>query len=744
MKLKQHHFFRSCTLLLFAVLTSLIWSCGSDDNEPPPPPPPPEAVTASFTASQPQISMDGNTATVTYTNTSTGTPDSFLWNFGTGATPPAVEVDDDTAQTVEYELADMESTVTVTLEARDASDTLLDSASEDVNLPALIASESISAPPAREPCSLTFQEDPGCFCSDPANADNPLCASVATNGDLEATELSTNFVDGFAAGGGWDLRSTRGFGSASTMTRVEENGNNFLEIAVSSIPTSDVFGDPNNNDAPWVMQTVSEPLNDMGENADEGWPVMGGQAASYVVLLDVYAETAGARVSFTPEVACGPCGAVDGSDSGDPNGPAAITLEQGWNQLTLQFDNTAVNGVSGATGAPLYTTVRGNVNWNFPENVGVRLALDNYRLIPIDVMPPDDDGGPTEGVQVNPVTFDVGGEPTFTFSFAGASANEVVVNPFPGGANPEENNVLQITNEGVETFDGHGWGLPAGSELDFTGENKVVRALVYSEEAIGVRLQVQGGIDDALILRTGAAHTGSGWEAVDFDFNNAEISGDGGQMNAGDIVAADGIYAESIITIGPDVQSPGTFFVDNIGLIDETPPEQVNLLTFDAGGEPSFTFSFAGASTNEVVVNPFPGGANPDANNVLQIINEGVETFDGHGWGFPAGLELDFSGTNKVLRALVYSEEAIGVRFQVQGGANDALILRASAAHTGSGWEAIDFDFNTAEISGDGGQANAGDIVAADGIYAESIITVGPDVQSPGTFFLDNIGILAE
>jgi len=251
--------------------------------------------------------------------------------------------------------------------------------------------------------------------------------------------------------------------------------------------------------------------------------------------------------------------------------------------------------------------------------------------------------------------------------------------------------------------------------------------------------------DDRLVSVQPSALNATAFNIFFGESENEEPVLTGVQTTATNMYESDGIFLIQVEAISPNGRTSSVFFnVEVIDVPEIVIPEPINALTFDDGGNASFIFSFGGASANEIVANPFPGGFNPVTNDVLQITNEGAETFDGHGWGLPPELQLDFTGSDKVVSAVVYSEEAIDVRFQVQGGLDGALILRANAAHSGSGWEALVFDFNTAEISSDGGQANAGDIVAADGVYAESIITLGPDVQSPGIFYIDNIGLLVE
>ncbi|NER17785.1 hypothetical protein [Spongiivirga citrea] len=167
--------------------------------------------------------------------------------------------------------------------------------------------------------------------------------------------------------------------------------------------------------------------------------------------------------------------------------------------------------------------------------------------------------------------------------------------------------------------------------------------------------------------------------------------------------------------------------------------------TWDNGNDPAFFFGFNGAEL-QVVANPDPSGANPEASNVLEIVQDGGGNFDGYGIQMTA--PIDFSAEDKVVRLNFWSNVEVPVRLTVQQDPNNETEREAEVnlIHTGSGWEELRFDFSTATAGFTGNADGALGVpdfspFVPTGQYIRFQMFISPGDDVAGTFYLDNLGV---
>lgn len=427
---------------------------------------------------------------------------------------------------------------------------------------------------------------------------------------------------------------------------------------------------------------------------------------------------------------------------------------------------TAFEVLSGIPGeAPVAIGLQQAISFTYPEAeenffVTLRAIAPNGRITEetFEVVPPAD---PCTQIFSAPVTFDSGNEPAFFFGFNGAEV-EVVPNPDPSGANTEDSNVLQITQDGGGNFDGFGVQM-TGPAL-FTSTDKVVRLNFWSDVELPIRLTVQQDPNNTTEreAEVNLIHTGTGWEELRFDFANA-IAGFTGNPD-GALGIADGAsfvptgdYIRFQMFISPGDDVAGTFFLDNVGICEGggvAPPEEPMEeemeacarifdapITFENGEE---FFGFNGVDV-QVVPNPDVSGANPNATNVLEIVQDGGGNFDG--FGTVLETPVDFSGDDKIVRALIWSTSAVTFRLNMQQNPTNNETEReveVAAAHGGTGWEELLFDF----ANGLAGFVDTGEVLGVatgapfvpTGQYNQPTFFIAPGEDVSGTFYLDNLG----
>ncbi len=147
-------------------------------------------------------------------------------------------------------------------------------------------------------------------------------------------------------------------------------------------------------------------------------------------------------------------------------------------------------------------------------------------------------------------------------------------------------------------------------------------------------------------------------------------------------------------------------------------------------------FSFNGVTVG-IVANPDVSGANPNASNVLEVVNSGAD-FEGFGTGLSS--PASFSSDDKKVMMKVWSTSAVDVRLIFQGGVDGARAVEGNTTHAGSGWEVITFDYqNATKAFVDGATDNFESFVPT-GMYGEIVMFIEPGKTTSGTFYIDDIG----
>ncbi len=144
-------------------------------------------------------------------------------------------------------------------------------------------------------------------------------------------------------------------------------------------------------------------------------------------------------------------------------------------------------------------------------------------------------------------------------------------------------------------------------------------------------------------------------------------------------------------------------------------PLPINLpVTFD---DPNVTYNvetFNGTAF-QIVANPDVSGSNDKASQVGEIVNAGNQF---EGITFDVGMAVDLT-TEKTITMNFWSETAIPVLLKLeQGTAGD---VEVSANHSGSGWESLQFDFNSAAS------------------YSRVTLFADGPGNTAGTFYVDDI-----
>lgn len=429
---------------------------------------------------------------------------------------------------------------------------------------------------------------------------------------------------------------------------------------------------------------------------------------------------------------------------------------------------TAFEIISGIPGEPpLLIGIEQSVTFSYPEAaenffVTVRAIAPNDTVTEerFEIVPPAD---PCTQIFSAPVSWDNGNDPAFSFGFNGVEL-QVVSNPDPSGANAEVSNVLEITQDGGGNFDG--FGVQMNGPALFTSEDKIVRLNFWSNVEVPIRLTMQQDPNNTTEreAEVNLIHTGSGWEEMRFDFNNA-IAGFTGSPD-GALGIADGAsfvptgdYIRFQMFISPGDDVAGTFYLDNVGICPDggavpPAPEDVDPCTSIFGEPVNFEngesfFGFNGAEV-QVVTNPDTTGANTEANNVLEVVQDGGGNFDG--FGTVLATPADFSNADKEVRLLMWSSIPVTIRLNMQQNPNNNETEReveVAVAHGGSGWEELRFDFNNGLAGFTGNPDGAlgiadGASFAPTGQYNQPTFFIGPGEDVSGTFYIDNLGTCPE
>lgn len=333
-----------------------------------------------------------------------------------------------------------------------------------------------------------------------------------------------------------------------------------------------------------------------------------------------------------------------------------------------------------------------------------------------------------------PITYDKG-TVNYTADVFGGTSYEVVINPDVSGANTSESNVAAVTNSGVN-WEGIVYTL--GEPVNFSGTDKTISIKVWSEVALPVLLKFEGGVNAERQTEVSADHGGTGWETLTFNFATDAIKSyiDGSQ-GAGEAFVPTGQYAAMVLFIDGPGTTAGTFYLDDITQIAEVTDPFKLPITFDAFDTYSEVMITPFGGTFEVISNPDTSGDNPDATNVGSFTKGGGQY---EGLTFNLDESIDFSMDNKTMSVTLWSDDAFDVLFKLETGVNGERSNEVLAAHTGSGWETLTFNFATdATKSFIDGSQGVGEAFEPVGQYASFSVFFAFAEGIAGTYYIDDI-----
>ena len=275
----------------------------------------------------------------------------------------------------------------------------------------------------------------------------------------------------------------------------------------------------------------------------------------------------------------------------------------------------------------------------------------------------------------------------------GTEAPTVVADPAANGTNGD---VMKI----VTSTAGESWQNSQlffqGEDLDLTTTDKVVTVDVYSEVATSILAKTASSLNGGAESATDASHGGTGWETLSFDFNDPKDN----------TAAADDVFGRILFFplwngAGWDDAAVTTTYYDNVSGLAYNPSSYDVLEDFETT-LPAGAIVADGTEAPTVVADPAANGTNGD---VMKIVTSTA----GESWQnsqlFFQGDYLDLTTTDKVVTVDVYSDVATSILAKVATPLSGAAESATDAAHTGSGWETLTFDFsvpkdNTAAANG--------------------------------------------
>ncbi|MFD2517501.1 hypothetical protein [Salinimicrobium flavum] len=312
--------------------------------------------------------------------------------------------------------------------------------------------------------------------------------------------------------------------------------------------------------------------------------------------------------------------------------------------------------------------------------------------------------GPTDPMSL-PLTFD---DHTIQYVpqgegaiFNGASFDIVPVSEV-NATKTDEDRVGALTNSGSQW---EGITFTLDPPVDFSTENKTVTMKMYSEVAVPVLLKFEGGMNGERQNEVTVNHSGTGWEELSFDFNNATKSYIDGNQGVGEPFVPTGQYSKMTIFVDGPGTTAGTFYFDDINLVMEVLPNPefpINLEESDI----DYTWNGFGASDYssipaELVDNPDPSGINTSS-TVLEI-HKLSGAWDWAGASMNLAGPVDFTKGNMVTIKVWSPREGTTIRFKMEdsnspkdGNGNPTVFVEVDATTTVAGvWEELSFDLTS-------------------------------------------------
>ncbi|MUP43694.1 hypothetical protein [Christiangramia aestuarii] len=392
----------------------------------------------------------------------------------------------------------------------------------------------------------------------------------------------------------------------------------------------------------------------------------------------------------------------------------------GWEELTFNFATDAVksyiDGTQGA-GEPFVPTGQYSTMVIFIDGPGT--AAGTFYLDDIE----QDPGIPFK----LPVTFDNFAAYTEGMISPFGGTFEVVANPDTSGDNPAASNVGAFTKDGGQ-YEGLTFNLDEA--IDFSGDNKTMSVTLWSDVEYTVLFKLETGVNGERSNEVRATHTGSGWETLTFDFNNATKSYIDGSQGVGEPFVPTGEYASFSVFFAFEGSAAGTYYIDDIFKVGD---DVVSLFSEDF--ESADNFETSGIGFN-LVTNPQQSGINDSDGMVGEVINAGGQ-YEAVTFTFDEA--IDFSA-GKTITLKVYSETAYPVLYKLETGVNGERAAEVEVNHGGTGWEELTFDFaNNARKSYVDGDPENGQPIVPDGQFDQVSIFLDFAGTTAGTFYIDDM-----
>lgn len=241
--------------------------------------------------------------------------------------------------------------------------------------------------------------------------------------------------------------------------------------------------------------------------------------------------------------------------------------------------------------------------------------------------------------------------------------------------------------------------------VDFRTVNKTVSMKMYSDVSVPVLLKFEGGVNGERQNEVTVTHSGTGWEDLSFDFNNATKSYIDGSQGVGEPFVPTGEYSKMTIFVDGPGNTAGTFYFDDIDLLMEVLPKPEFPIYFEAA-DIDYTWNGFGASDfgpipADLVDNPDPSGINTSA-TVLEIFKPSG-AFGWAGASMDLAGPVDFSKGNMITLKVWSPRAGTPILFKMEdsnspkdGNGNPTVFVEVQATTTvAGGWEELAFDLTS-------------------------------------------------
>ncbi|PKI01807.1 putative Ig domain-containing protein [Glaciecola sp. 33A] len=337
---------------------------------------------------------------------------------------------------------------------------------------------------------------------------------------------------------------------------------------------------------------------------------------------------------------------------------------------------------------------------SYGEAAGAEYLIDNFKIVSVE-------GGGDTGGGDGAVTDFEGAIESYSFSDFEGGVASVIANPDASGINPSAQVGQMVKNAGQDYA---GSTLTLGSAVDIPAD-AVITMKVWSSRAVPVLFKLEGGPVGEIT----ATHGGSGWEELSFDFTG--VSGAG---NTGVTL----IFDNGTVGDAANDAANWTFYFDDIIFpVDDGGGEVGDTTVTDfEGAIESYSFSDFEGGVASVIANPDASGINPSA-QVGQMVKNAGQNYAGSTLTLDSAIDIP---ADAMITMKVWSSRVVPVLFKLEGGP----VGEITAAHGGSGWEELSFDF-----TGISGAGNTGVTL----IFDNGTVGDAANDAANWTFYFDDI-----